>query len=143
MYPKSFIYVLHNLQLHPTGFQSFILCLKIARDFDSLISFGTSSHVFGPLYLIVSRPLFTVLTFGSTHSVLPRCEGSKSFLKGRGQMSCLTLYISTASFCRFHSCIVNDLSFSKSCSNVRLLFLYTTFRALSCSLFILLLRSLL
>ena len=71
-YPKSGTYILHSLQVHPEGFQSFILDLNTDKDTESLISFGTNSHVFGPLYLIVSRPLFTLFTLGITHSFPPR-----------------------------------------------------------------------
>ena len=63
---------MQSLQVQPEGFQSFILDLNADKDDESLISFGTNSHVFGPLYLIVSRPLLTVFALGITHSFLPR-----------------------------------------------------------------------
>ena len=56
------MYDLHNLHVQPSGFHFLILTLNSGRDFDSLISSGTSSHVLGPIFLIVSEPYFTVRT---------------------------------------------------------------------------------
>ena len=65
--------------MHPVGFQSFILFLKIESDSAFLMSSGTISQVRGPLYLIVSTPLFTVLTCGITKSPFPRSLRVKRF----------------------------------------------------------------
>ena len=72
------MYVLHSLHLQPSDFQSFIFILKADNDLEFLISAGTNSQVLGPLYLMVSKPLFIVLTFGNTHSWFPRVEGMNS-----------------------------------------------------------------
>ena len=142
-YPKSATYILRSRQVQPEGFQYFIFDLNIYKDEESLISSGTSSHVFGPLYLIVSRPLFTVFALGIIQSFLPRTAGVNISLKTWGHKLCLTLYISIASFCKFLSWIVKDLSISKSCWKVKELFLYITLNALSCRWLILWLSSLL
>ena len=82
-YSKSLIYVLHNLQEQPDGFHFFILDLKIYNDFEFFMSSGTNSHVLGPLYLMVSKPLFTFLAFVKTHSLFPRIAGVNNFLSSQ------------------------------------------------------------
>ena len=51
------MYTLHNLHIHPSGFQHFILALNSTNDLDWLMSFGTRVHVLGPLKEIVAVPL--------------------------------------------------------------------------------------
>ena len=59
--PKFGIYVLHNLQLHPTGFQTLILDLNSECVLEFLIFKGTKFHVLGPRYDRDSMPYLTVL----------------------------------------------------------------------------------
>ena len=56
------MYDLHNLHVQPSDYHFLILTLNSVREVDSLISLGTSSHVLGPIFLIVSVPYFTVIT---------------------------------------------------------------------------------
>ena len=114
---------MHNLHVHPWGFHSFIFLLKIVNVSDTLMSWCTRSHVLIPLYLKVSVPKFTVSTRGTSQHlsflrlyVSVRCVNR--FLTGKGDKLFLILYISIANLRIFLSCIVTDLSFSKSCWNV-------------------------
>ena len=59
--PKFGIYVLHNLQSHPTGFQILILDLNSESVLEFLILKGTKFHVLGPRYDRDSIPYLTVL----------------------------------------------------------------------------------
>ena len=67
--PKLWMYNLQSLHEQPSGFQVLIFDLNSESDFEFFISIGTSSQVFGPLYLIVSMPLLTVLALGITQSL--------------------------------------------------------------------------
>ena len=69
--PKFTVHVKHDLQLQSRG-TTFILLLKVSNDWDSLISFGRTSHNFGPTNLTVSMPYRFVLALGKTRLVLPR-----------------------------------------------------------------------
>ena len=60
-------------------------------------------HDFGPLYLIVSNPLFTFLTLGKIQSWPFLFAGIKISFIDLEHKSCLTLYISFANFCQFLS----------------------------------------
>ena len=64
MYPISFIYVLQSLHVHPSGFHFDTLALNDSKFLADLISSGIEFHIVGPLYLNVSFPLVSVLTFG-------------------------------------------------------------------------------
>ena len=44
--------VLHSLHVHPSGFHAIIFTLNSRSELESFISGGTSSNVFGPLYLL-------------------------------------------------------------------------------------------
>ena len=55
------MYDRHNLHVQPFGFHFLIFVLNCNKVVDSLISIGTSSHVLGPICLMVSVPYFTVL----------------------------------------------------------------------------------
>ena len=104
--PSSWMYDLHNLHVHPIGFHLFILSFKILMLSDSLISFGISSQVLGPIFLIVSVPYFTVLTESFSQNFLFlklwRCAFSiNNAFMGRGDRLFFTVYISTANLCRF------------------------------------------
>ena len=79
-------------------FPMFDFFFKLKQIFDFFISPGTNSQVFGPKYLIVSTPLFTVFTLGSIISLFPTFLQIKRSCIGFGQSLCFTLYISTANF---------------------------------------------
>ena len=53
---------MHNLHMHPSGFQFLISPLNSGNEFEFLITSGTRAQVFGPLKDIVSVPFPTVRT---------------------------------------------------------------------------------
>ena len=88
-----------------------------------LISLGTISHVLRPLNLMVSVPLLTVLTCGTSQhlSLLNSYEEFCSlnmFCIGNGERWFFTLYISVANFCKFLSWTVKELSNFSSKSKI-------------------------
>ena len=62
MYSKLATYVLHNLHVQFTAFQSFIFILDSDNDLASFIFMGNNSHVCGPYSLLHNRGfLFSAL----------------------------------------------------------------------------------
>ena len=57
------MYVLHVLHGHFSLFHFPISFLKMSKDVAFLVFSGTRFHIWGPLYLTVSVPYFTVLLF--------------------------------------------------------------------------------
>ena len=64
--------VLHNRQVHPFGIQPRILVLNSVRDLAAFMFSGTKSQVLGPLYDIVSVPLYTEWGFENWKGLLFR-----------------------------------------------------------------------
>ena len=96
---------------------------------------GYHDHVLGPLKLIVSVPWETVCTFevlnsGPFRKLYGLCESGNILFIKLGERLFFTLNISITSFCKFLWWIVNDLSISKSSSNVDLESLYANHKAL-------------
>ena len=113
--PKFCINTLHNLHVHPSGFQAFIFLLNSNRLVNDLISSGTRSHVFGPRNLNVSVPEYVVRTLSVLKSQFLRrlyvlfAAGKIKCIKS-GERLFLTLYISIESFCKLRWCMQNELS---------------------------------
>ena len=61
MKPKFAIYLKHSLHGQLEGVHFLILFLKIGREADFFMSFGTMSQIFGPKHLSVCNPVYTFL----------------------------------------------------------------------------------
>ena len=63
MNPTCWMYVLHILHGHFSPFHFPISFLRISKEDAFLVFSGTRFHIWGPLYVTVSVPYFTVLLF--------------------------------------------------------------------------------
>ena len=61
--PTCWMYVLHILHGHFSPFHFPISFLKMSKEDAFLVFSGTRFHIWGPLYVTVSAPYFTVLLF--------------------------------------------------------------------------------
>ena len=68
--PKFATYVLQNLHVQFVFFHVLMLILNCCKDLDFFIFAGGDSHIIGPLHLMDSMPLCTVLTLGICQHLL-------------------------------------------------------------------------
>ena len=129
MKPTPEINDLQSLHGQFSGFHSRILFLNRLRVFRIFMLFGIFCQIFGPMCLRLSVPQDTVLTllvikifwFGYLNLF---SKGNTSFMIS-GDILLATLYNSMASVWILRSCIVKELSFSKSSSKEERLSFYT------------------
>ena len=57
------MYVLHSLQGHASGFDDLIDFLNLVKELLYFTLFGTSSQIFGSIYLTDCKPQWTVFMF--------------------------------------------------------------------------------
>ena len=110
---------MHIRHVRPSAFHSFIFALNSDKDFEFLISSGTSDSALGPLKgdhfsTMETVCIFEVLNSGPLHNIWV-CQ-ERHFIK-LGERLFFTLNISVTSFYKFLWWIVKDLSKTSSSSN--------------------------
>ena len=138
MYPMLWIYFLQSRHGHDSDFDGMF---KVFKEYISFKCDGIVSHILDPRYLRLSKPWFTVFTFGIINCDLflklfwSACVKGKRSFKSSGEIPQCTLYISIARRLRFLWCIETDSSLSKRFSKDEFWSLCITWRHLSCIIF--------
>ena len=134
MFCKS---VLQKRQGHDSGFHLLMAVLRLSTYSLFFKSFGRLSHIFDPKNSILSKPWFTLLTWGITEFVwfrklqFPSSLTRKTSCIISGEVLVCNLKISIASACRFSWRIETELGFSNRSSKDNCLSLYINRRHLS------------
>ena len=138
------IYILQSRHRPDSSFHFLMAFLKFFKESISFKCDDIVSHILDPRYLRLSKPCFTVFTFGIINCDLflklywPAYLKGKNSFKISGEIPRSTLYISFVKLLRFLWCIKTDLSLCRRFSKDDFLSLYIKQRHLSCILFILL-----